>query len=183
MVPHSDGDASTRPQNKLKQHSLNRNDRVYRGPPSASGFGSRGPDLIENRTDQTDQVFAMDRQKQNRDSWSVVLFAAALPTLVTWIYFVVFEGKSAWAGGIGKALQFGFPAFWVFFVARMSLRESGLPTGDRPRWSRATSILFGLVAGLLIVAVTARLLRFLHFRPGLRRVDRRDSESRRQAVA
>ncbi len=55
-------------------------------------------------------------------------FAVCFPTVLTFAYFVLFAGHPASAPiyGIGKVIQFGFPAFWVFLVLREEF--------ERPRW-------------------------------------------------
>jgi len=55
-----------------------------------------------------------------------VLLALTLPTLVTWLYFVVLAdhpaGIQQTAYSIGKGLQFALPVVWVLAVQRQRLR-------------------------------------------------------------
>jgi len=57
-----------------------------------------------------------------RRDWCAVLFALALPTLVTLAYFVWSEGLNAGLRqaiyGVAKVVQFGFPIGWVWLVQR-----------------------------------------------------------------
>jgi membrane protease YdiL (CAAX protease family) len=52
----------------------------------------------------------------------VILLAMGYPTLLTWVYFALLkDSPGAWqqaAFGLGKVLQFGGPAVWVFWVWR-----------------------------------------------------------------
>ena len=56
---------------------------------------------------------------------AAVVFAITYPTLLTWVYFTALNDSSGpWqraAFGIGKLIQFGFPAIWVFLVERRRL--------------------------------------------------------------
>src|SRR5260221_1243041 len=58
-------------------------------------------------------------------SWGAILFALGLPSVLTSIYFVALEGHPAGAKQLaftgGKAIQFLFPAFWVFVVEQRRL--------------------------------------------------------------
>lgn len=80
---------------------------------------------------------------------ATLIFALALPTLVTWVYFVALEGGSPaiqqGAYAVGKTIQFAWPLLWLI--------------GNRPRWSRVSSrgfwaaIAFGAaIAGLMLAA-------------------------------
>jgi membrane protease YdiL (CAAX protease family) len=57
-----------------------------------------------------------------RYRWLALAFAMTYPTLLTWIYFTALkDSPGAWqqaAFGIGKLIQFGFPAFWIFVIER-----------------------------------------------------------------
>ncbi len=81
--------------------------------------------------------------------WAV-LVGAALPTLVTWLYFVALAGHSPavqqTAYGVGKALQFAFPLVWVFCVQRQSIRLG------RPGWAGVPAgAAFGAVVFIAIL--------------------------------
>jgi membrane protease YdiL (CAAX protease family) len=75
-----------------------------------------------------------------------LLFALVYPTLFTWAYFVYAERFSAGAQQaiylIGKCIQFAFPAVWVAFVLRESLRPS------RPN---AHGLLIGAIFSVVVV--------------------------------
>jgi uncharacterized protein len=79
-------------------------------------------------------------------------FALAYPTLLTWIYFVYLAKAPATsqqaAYGIGKAIQFVFPAAWAWFFSRQSI---GLPRATTK--GLAAGALFGLAVGGGIVAL------------------------------
>ncbi|WP_254507800.1 CPBP family intramembrane glutamic endopeptidase [Anatilimnocola floriformis] len=51
-----------------------------------------------------------------------LLFAMIYPTCLTWIYFTALkDSPGSWqqtAFSIGKLIQFGFPAFWIFVIER-----------------------------------------------------------------
>jgi len=74
-----------------------------------------------------------------------VLLAMALPTLVTWLYFVALNGYPAaiqqTAYGVGKTLQFALPLVWVLAVQRRRLRP-GRPVAA----GVGTGIAFGMAA-------------------------------------
>jgi membrane protease YdiL (CAAX protease family) len=78
-------------------------------------------------------------------------FALFYPTLLTWIYFVLLAGERAAAQqsayGIGKAIQFLFPAAWAWLFSRASI---GLPKATTK--GLAAGVLFGLAVGGGIVA-------------------------------
>jgi len=81
-----------------------------------------------------------------------ITFALVFPSLVTWVYFVALADQSASlqqaAYSVGKVLQFGFPAAWVWLVVR--------PRWQLPRWSSrgvATGVAFGVVIGGAMLAV------------------------------
>jgi membrane protease YdiL (CAAX protease family) len=81
-----------------------------------------------------------------------VIFALVFPSVVTWVYFVLLAESlpalQKTAYGIGKTIQFAFPAFWVFVVARRMPRWIG-PTGR--------GLAEGAVFGLLVLAATLLL--------------------------
>jgi membrane protease YdiL (CAAX protease family) len=88
-----------------------------------------------------------------------LIFAMTYPTLLTWIYFTALkDSPGAWqqaAFGIGKFIQFAFPAFWVFVVER---RRFAL---ERP-----TSRGLGLALLLGVFEITAGLaLYFVWLKP------------------
>jgi len=76
-----------------------------------------------------------------------LLFAALLPTLGTWVYFIALSGDE-WmqvAYAVAKGVQFAFPLVWVFGVQRA-----------RPGWP--VRGLAGLWPGLLFGAAVATLM-------------------------
>ena len=87
-------------------------------------------------------------------TWIAVLFAIVFPSFVTWVYFILFDGKSAVVGGVCKAIQFAFPACWVFLWMKIPLREAGLPKTDNglPAWPTRRNVLSGVGLGIAIVA-------------------------------
>ncbi len=78
-------------------------------------------------------------------------FALVYPTLLTWIYFVYLAKAPSTsqqaAYGIGKAIQFIFPAAWAWLFSRGSI---GLPKVTTK--GLAAGVLFGLAVGGGIVA-------------------------------
>ena len=95
-----------------------------------------------------------DYQFRPRDL-AAVLFALALPTVVTWVYFVWAERFPA--GGqqatyvVAKVVQFAFPVVWVLCVQRR-----------RPRVSRPMTrgVGWGLLFGLVIAGAMVALYRY-----------------------
>lgn len=77
----------------------------------------------------------------------MVVVAAMLPSLVTWLYFVALAEQSApvqlGAYGSGKLIQFALPLVWVFGVRRAEWRLPGPTRFD---------VLSGLASGGAIVA-------------------------------
>lgn len=80
--------------------------------------------------------------------WLVV--ALTLPTLVTWMYFVLLAGlepTSQIAYMIGKGCQFALPVLWLWYVAKEPLRRPQLAA---PGYGEGLA--FGLVTAGLMVA-------------------------------
>ncbi len=57
---------------------------------------------------------------------AAVVFALVLPSVLTWLYFIVLQNTlSSVQQGVytaGKVVQFGFPVFWVVAIQRARLR-------------------------------------------------------------
>lgn len=89
--------------------------------------------------------------KGARRETGVILFALLFPTLVTLLYFVVLASAAPaiqqTAYALGKCIQFGLPALWVFAAGRQP------PRRIRPaRSGLAVNLIFGAaVAGLAMV--------------------------------
>lgn len=84
--------------------------------------------------------------------WTAVIFAMTYPTFLTWVYFTALkDSPGAWqqaAFGIGKLIQFGFPAFWVFAVKR---RKFTLAAPAARGWWLALPLgIFEIAAGLAL---------------------------------
>jgi membrane protease YdiL (CAAX protease family) len=81
------------------------------------------------------------------------LAGVAIPTLVTWLYFVALRNCPAavqqTAYGVGKTVQFAFPLFWLL-AGRLRFRDARAPAG----------VVQGLAFGGL---VTAAILLCYHF--------------------
>ncbi len=88
---------------------------------------------------------------------AVLLLALTFPSLITWLYFIVFAGDSRvkLVYSVGKVLQFVLPVAWVWGVER---RRQGLVRLDRSATttptpaSRRASALTGAGLGIVIVA-------------------------------
>lgn len=86
-----------------------------------------------------------------RRTSTLVAVAAAMfyPTLLTWIYFVVLHQQASSTQqtvfGIGKLIQFAFPAFWVLAILR-----------EKPKFSRPHRV--GLVWGTAFGAAVLVLM-------------------------
>jgi membrane protease YdiL (CAAX protease family) len=104
----------------------------------------------------------MHDEQKRRQTKIAVVFAIVFPTLVTWVYFVLFAGNSAVIGGLSKGIQFAFPVCWVFLWMRMSWAESGLPKPptDKSVWSTRTNLLVGSGLGIAILLTTIGYYRF-----------------------
>lgn len=83
----------------------------------------------------------------SRASLAAIIFAITFPTILTFAYFVILADQPAaiqqGTYGIGKIIQFGFPAAWVFLVLRENL---AFP------WPTRRGLGVGLAFGLLIAA-------------------------------
>lgn len=79
--------------------------------------------------------------------YGVIALALALPSAVTWLYFVALAGSDAQvqqaAYACGKAVQFTLPIVWVYIVQR---RKPKIP---RPQ---ANDVALGVASGAAIVA-------------------------------
>ncbi len=81
----------------------------------------------------------------------------AFPAALTWVYFFAFDGHPAGAQqaayGIGKTIQFAFPAIWVLLVERRRLKWPATATRGVP-----FGVAFGAaIAGLMLIAYFAWL--------------------------
>lgn len=85
---------------------------------------------------------------------AVLLLAVTLPTLITWVYFVLLERQGATAQqlayGVGKALQFALPLLAI--PGWIAWRRAW-------RWPhpRDAGVLTGIVLGLLVLLATVAL--------------------------
>lgn len=83
---------------------------------------------------------------------AALLFAVLLPTLVTILYFVVLapldERIQQAAYGVGKAIQFGFPLFWVLVVCRERIKFK-----PPHAWGLVAGFVFGLIVLLGMFAL------------------------------
>ena len=79
-----------------------------------------------------------DAHRVDRLAAVAILFALIFPSLVTLGYFVVLAGQPSelqqFAYAVGKAIQFGFPLFWVVEILREKIQwsppsGSGMPMG------------------------------------------------------
>jgi membrane protease YdiL (CAAX protease family) len=79
--------------------------------------------------------------------YAVIAVGLALPSLITWLYFVALAESNAYAQqaaySVGKCLQFALPVMWVFGVRRAKLKLV------RPR---GVDLVLGLASGAAIVA-------------------------------
>jgi len=101
-----------------------------------------------------------------------VAIAIALPTIVTFLYFVIFEGND----GLQKAAfglklpMFAFPLLWISFRLKERWVDSGLEhrehlAGDTAKrdvkfLSASSSILFGVIMGIAVSAAMWALYKF-----------------------
>jgi CAAX protease family protein len=98
-------------------------------------------------------------QPTSRANLGAIVFAIVFPTIVTLAYFVVLAGQSSGlqqaAYGIGKVIQFAFPAVWVFIVLR-----------EKICWHRPTRSGIGLAFGFgLLIAGTMIAMALLWLKP------------------
>ncbi len=94
----------------------------------------------------------------SRADWIVVGIALVLPTLVTWVYFILLNGAPAAAQQTaytaGKTIQFSLPVIWVWLVQRER------PRLRRPKtWSLLIGGAFGLLVAAAMIALYAMVLK------------------------
>jgi uncharacterized protein len=89
---------------------------------------------------------------------TALAFAMLFPSVMTWVYFVAVadggEGGNravTLAYGMGKFIQFAFPAVFVFFVDRKALR---------PSWPTWRGAMLGLGFGLAVAGAAMALYHF-----------------------
>jgi membrane protease YdiL (CAAX protease family) len=104
--------------------------------------------------------------KKSTPRWIAIAIAIAIPTVVTYIYFVVLAHSAPklqqTAYSTGKVIQFAFPLVWVLFFLKQKIGNSGLPVvEDAARWSRGTSIGFGVGMGLAVSVAMFVIYRML----------------------
>lgn len=107
-----------------------------------------------------------DRPPLNSGDLAMLAIALALPTLVTWLYFVALdEAPTAiqqTAYSVGKAVQFALPVVWVWGVLGWKRTQAKVPPGGRdvqgPR--DVQSVGLGVAFGLAIMGAMAGLYYF-----------------------
>ncbi len=89
---------------------------------------------------------------------TVLGISLVLPTLVTWVYFILLDGAPAslqqGAYSIGKAVQFALPVVWVCLVQRDRQKLNRSST-----WSLITGVLFGLVVAFAMATIYFAILK------------------------
>lgn len=88
---------------------------------------------------------------------AVLVLALTFPTLITWLYFIVFAGDSRvqLVYSVGKVLQFVLPLAWVWGIERRrrgATRLDGRATTSPTPATRRASAFTGAGLGLVIVA-------------------------------
>lgn len=87
---------------------------------------------------------------------AVLALALGFPSLITWLYFVVFAGDSRVqiVYTVGKVLQFALPVAWVWGVERRRRNTSSADGDARPPTlqTRRASALAGAALGTVILA-------------------------------
>ena len=95
----------------------------------------------------------LDRPPGTTSDRIALAFAMIFPTIVTLVYFQWLKDSGSsfqqLAYGIGKVLQFGFPAVWVLIWYRQKLSWSG----DRNSKQVWLGVVFGLVVSAAMFAV------------------------------
>jgi membrane protease YdiL (CAAX protease family) len=83
---------------------------------------------------------------------AVVGVSLVLPTVVTWVYFILLNGAPATlqqgAYGIGKTIQFALPIVWVLLVQRE--RPKFRPPGS---WSLMVGAMFGVTVAAAMIGM------------------------------
>lgn len=104
----------------------------------------------------------LDGGISSRENLVAILFAIVFPTIVTLAYFVVLAGQpSALQQGsyaVGKVIQFGFPAFWVFVILRERL-SCACPN----RRGVGIGVAFGLVVAVAMLGLALLWLKPIGF--------------------
>ncbi len=89
---------------------------------------------------------------------TVIGIALVLPTLVTWVYFILLDGAPAilqqGAYSIGKVVQFGLPVVWVWLVQRDRQKLGRLSS-----WSLIAGTVFGLLVAFAMAAMYFAVLK------------------------
>lgn len=93
-----------------------------------------------------------DHSDFRRNYRLVIAISLVLPTLITWIYFVLLNGAPAAlqqsAYTLGKIVQFSLPAVWILLIQRDWQKPS-----RPPAWSLLVGAIFGLIVGLAMCAI------------------------------
>lgn len=101
----------------------------------------------------------------NRSKLAVTI-AIVLPTIVTWIYFVLLKNNSASmqqaAYSVGKSIQFMFPIAWVWFFDRQFLHSRPRPaTSQKKHFGLGRDMWLGIGFSCLVVAAMFVVFFFL----------------------
>jgi membrane protease YdiL (CAAX protease family) len=82
----------------------------------------------------------------------IIIVALILPTIVTWVYFILLNGAPAAlqqsAYTVGKLVQFALPAIWIFVIQRETHKFIRAPV-----WSLVVGALFGLTIAAAMAAL------------------------------
>jgi len=97
--------------------------------------------------------------------WLALAFVISFPSIVTHIYFNVFDGSKSGgqqiAFSIGKVLQFSFPLVWAWLFYRNRLRWKQPSNTDLPSPPKSKSIKVGVGFGILVVMAMFTIFYFV----------------------
>jgi uncharacterized protein len=96
--------------------------------------------------------------QDRRPGWGPLLFACLFPTFATWLYFIQLAG-TGWAMVAyiaTKAIQFSFPAIWIWLIGR---EKTAGEAPAVPGKADGRGVMLAIASGLMVLGLVVWLWR------------------------